>query len=448
MFIPFSLPQFGFLKKVFLLNLLSLILVGCNISGTVSAPDGTLLEGVTVTIQGTTRTTTTDAEGRYSFGNVVPGTYVIEPSKDNYDFTPFEREVVMQVNKIEGIDFVAQYNNEKPVFDSVANHTINRGEVLEFTLSASDPDVDDTLLYDAFELPQGAQLNAQTGVFSWHTDINSVGEHRITFSVTDGDLSDEVTITITVNNVAETITYKNDYPDPITGVLYQGTEDTTLGVLGLNQIGTDGNQNYGGRDFIRMGRSVNFALYGPQRGLIRFNIDSLIGQYDEIKSLTLRFFPKLVYFFEEDTSNKLSVYSVSAANEGWVEGTETETVFSKPADIGMVTWYSKVEGQEGWAGTTGARTPGVDYDSSVLTEGNFTNETPTNVPYDLVITGDIAQNLIDQWATDYNSGIVIISDNDESTYDSTFMEVWSSEAEVIDYHPELIIDYFPVTKKP
>lgn len=447
MFISFGILHFGFLKRVFLLQLLSLILVGCNISGTISKPDGTLMEGVTVSIRGTTRTTITDAEGRYSFANVLPGTYVIEPSKEKYDFTPIEKEVVIQTRKIEGVDFVAQYNNEKPVFNSVENHTLNRGEVLNFTLSASDPDEGDTLRYNADDLPEGAQLDSQTGVFSWHTDIGSVGDHNITFSVTDGDLSDEITITITVNNVAEIIRYKSDYPDPLTETLYHGTEDTTLGVVALSGIGTDANQNFGGSDTIRIGRSVNFGMYGPQRGLIRFNIDSLKGQYEKINSITLRLFPSSVYFFK-DTSVKLSVYSVSPANEGWVEGTGTDQAHGMPADTGMVTWNSKVEGVESWAGSKGANTQGIDYDSTVLTSSTVTTETSTNEPYDIVITGQSAQDIIDRWLADYNSGLIVISDNDEYHSDSIVIRFWSSEADIFDYHPELIIDYFPVTKKP
>lgn len=446
MFIRFGFPHFGFLKRVLLLQLLSLVLVGCNISGTISKPDGTLVEGVTVSIRGTTRTTITDAEGRYSFANVLPGTYVIEPSRDKYEFTPFEKEVVMQASKIEGVNFVAQYSNEKPVFNSVENLTINRGEVLNFTLSASDPDEDDTLRYNAAELPEGAQLDSQTGVFSWPTDIGSVGNYNIAFSVTDGDLSDEITITITVNNVAEIIRYKNDYSDPLAEALYRGTEDATLGIITLNGIGNDGNQNLGGSDTVRIGRMVHLGMYGPQRGLIRFNIDSLRGQYDKINSITLRLYPSSVYFFK-DTSVKLSIYSVSSANEGWVEGDGTEQVYGMPADTGMVTWNSKVEGLESWAGSRGGNTPGIDYDSTALTSFTVTTETLTNEPYDIVITGQNAQDLIDKWLADYNSGLVIISDNDEYHSNSIIIRFWSSEAEIFDYHPELIIDYFPVTKK-
>jgi len=62
---------------------LSEIIVPGSISGTVtSAKDGSLVVGATVTDG--TRTTTTDATGRYTIANVPPGTYQVTASKAGY----------------------------------------------------------------------------------------------------------------------------------------------------------------------------------------------------------------------------------------------------------------------------------------------------------------------------------------------------------------------------
>jgi hypothetical protein len=59
-----------------------------SISGTVKDSKGALLAGVTVTLGGAaTRTTTTGANGTYSFSGLLKGTYTLTPSEAGYTFT-------------------------------------------------------------------------------------------------------------------------------------------------------------------------------------------------------------------------------------------------------------------------------------------------------------------------------------------------------------------------
>jgi hypothetical protein len=92
-----------------------------------------------------------------------------------------------------------------PVLDPIGNQPIDPGNLLEFTVTASDPD-GDTLTLTASNLPSGATFvdNADgTGLFSWQTTEDDEGIYGpVLFKVTDSDgLSDSEEITITVGDI-------------------------------------------------------------------------------------------------------------------------------------------------------------------------------------------------------------------------------------------------------
>jgi hypothetical protein len=91
--------------------------------------------------------------------------------------------------------------NTCPVLTSIGNRTVDQGNLLTFTATATDPDASQALTYtlDA-GAPAGAVINPSTGVFSW-TPASS-GGFPITIRVTDSaatPCSDFETITVTVN---------------------------------------------------------------------------------------------------------------------------------------------------------------------------------------------------------------------------------------------------------
>ncbi|MBM3250043.1 MAG: tandem-95 repeat protein, partial [Candidatus Omnitrophica bacterium] len=87
--------------------------------------------------------------------------------------------------------------NRAPELAAIGNKSVNAGQQLQFTVSASDPD-NDTLTYSATGLPSGASFNASTRGCSWTPASNQAGNHQMTFSVSDGQLTDSETITATV----------------------------------------------------------------------------------------------------------------------------------------------------------------------------------------------------------------------------------------------------------
>jgi len=76
-----------------------------SLSGAVTA-SGAGLAGATLTLNGTT-TTTTDASGNYSFTGLAAGTYSVVPSLEGYGFLPVSRAVVIANGSSSGNGFAA-----------------------------------------------------------------------------------------------------------------------------------------------------------------------------------------------------------------------------------------------------------------------------------------------------------------------------------------------------
>ena len=91
--------------------------------------------------------------------------------------------------------------DDAPVLNPISNKTVKEGQLLTFTISATDPD-SDNLTYSASNLPNGASFNPTTGQFSWKPTYNQAGTYKnIRFEVSDGTNNVSQTITINVINV-------------------------------------------------------------------------------------------------------------------------------------------------------------------------------------------------------------------------------------------------------
>lgn len=79
-----------------------------SISGTVSTRAGLIrnLPGVTITLSGDrTGTTTTDANGNYTFAGLPNGNYIVTPSQTGFTFNPVNRAVTINNANVTGRDF-------------------------------------------------------------------------------------------------------------------------------------------------------------------------------------------------------------------------------------------------------------------------------------------------------------------------------------------------------
>lgn len=99
----------------------------------------------------------------------------------------------------EVVSIVVANLNEAPVLDAVGSQSVNEGVELQLTLSASDPN-NDSLAYSASNLPEGAVFDSDQQRFTWTPNYSQAGSFTVTFSVSDGVLTDSETVAITVTN--------------------------------------------------------------------------------------------------------------------------------------------------------------------------------------------------------------------------------------------------------
>jgi PKD repeat protein len=89
------------------------------------------------------------------------------------------------------------YANNPPVLEPIGSQSVSEGSFLGFHVAASDPD-GDALAYLASSLPPGAAFDPVTGLFSWTPQFDQAGTYEVTFTVTDGLMSDSEVVTIIV----------------------------------------------------------------------------------------------------------------------------------------------------------------------------------------------------------------------------------------------------------
>jgi len=93
------------------------------------------------------------------------------------------------------------FDNNFPTFADAPDRRVTEGDVIEFAVSATDPD-GDPLKYGAKNFPAGAEFDSLgTRVFRWATDPNSAGPYEVSFFARDnkGGVDEEV-VSIEVKN--------------------------------------------------------------------------------------------------------------------------------------------------------------------------------------------------------------------------------------------------------
>ena len=91
--------------------------------------------------------------------------------------------------------------NQAPVIAQIPDQIALIGTPFALTITAGDPD-NDILSYSAAGLPVGAAFNPGTRTFAWTPGQNSAGNYTVTFRVSDGELTKNITCTLTVHSGA------------------------------------------------------------------------------------------------------------------------------------------------------------------------------------------------------------------------------------------------------
>lgn len=93
---------------------------------------------------------------------------------------------------------VTVFHNTPPVFNPVADQQVMEEQQLTFTVHADDAD-NDPLTYSAANLPDGALFDPATQIFSWTPALGQAGVYAPEFTVTDGEATDAMTVTVIVS---------------------------------------------------------------------------------------------------------------------------------------------------------------------------------------------------------------------------------------------------------
>jgi len=116
-----------------------------------------------------------------------------------------ELYVVDHAGSIYQIVSLGGAENNAPVLDPIGLQRVTEGELLEFTVTATDPNRHN-LTFSASNLPSGAMFDSETSVFSWATQLGDAGNYVGTqFRVTDDGeppMADSETILIVVQEAA------------------------------------------------------------------------------------------------------------------------------------------------------------------------------------------------------------------------------------------------------
>ncbi|WP_367343404.1 putative Ig domain-containing protein [Methanomethylovorans sp.] len=117
------------------------------------------------------------------------GTYNVIFSVSDGTYTD-SRTTVIKVNNVD----------RAPELQVIGNKWINEGSLLEFVISASDPD-GDVVTYSVTGLPTDAIFDAATGTFSWIPSNGTAGNYQVTFTAEANGLSVSEVIIITVGDM-------------------------------------------------------------------------------------------------------------------------------------------------------------------------------------------------------------------------------------------------------
>lgn len=88
--------------------------------------------------------------------------------------------------------------NQAPTLNPIGDKEVKEGEELSFEVTATDENGDE-LTYSVEGLPEGATF--ENKVFTWTPTYEQAGTYEVTSKVSDGELSNEEVITITVTDV-------------------------------------------------------------------------------------------------------------------------------------------------------------------------------------------------------------------------------------------------------
>jgi hypothetical protein len=132
-----------------------------------------------------------DSGGSWRSGQAAPGTLSLVTNPGDANSTPAPTNVA-------------------PVFGSMSSQSVKEGDELSFSVAATDAD-GDRLTYTASGIPDGASFEGET--FVWTPGFSAAEQtYEVLFTVSDGEESDDLTLTIAVENVDQPVSIDSFSP--------------------------------------------------------------------------------------------------------------------------------------------------------------------------------------------------------------------------------------------
>ena len=153
-----------------------------------------------------TKTSDNDAEQTAQIDGEATGNYYIRV-KDT-DQTQGNRSLDSFYLDLLSITYLTgDMPNQPPVWTDVPESiTEYAGNMIQFTVTGADPDDDNLNISLATDVPEGYGFTDNgdgTASFSWQTAVDDLGDYTATFTISDGELTDEVTVPIHVVEAPE-----------------------------------------------------------------------------------------------------------------------------------------------------------------------------------------------------------------------------------------------------
>ena len=185
--------------------------------------------------------------------------------------------------------------DDPPELDPIGDRTVDEGALLDFTVTASDPD-GTTPSLSAAALPDGATFTDNgngTGDFGWTPGYDAAEgfPYNVTFTASDGDLEDSETISLTVNNIPEVgfsqLEYSVGEGDDFVTITVALDEAPATGRTASVDYATSNDEAVSPSDYSATSGTLSFgAGIGTQVFAVQITEDDLL-EYDEALNLTL-----------------------------------------------------------------------------------------------------------------------------------------------------------------
>lgn len=194
--------------------------------------------------------------------------------------------------------------NRPPVFDEVPDQEIDVGELLEFQVTATDPDGDE-LTYIVEDLPEGASFQNQ--LFSWTPAVSQAGVYTVYFIVDDGNGgSDLMNVRITVSD--EVIVDANSAP------VLQEIDDMNTRELSTLNIPVTATDRNGDEIELKAGKCLNF--FGSCIGLTGMFVEDFTFVDNGDGTGMITFSPQTDFVEHPSTWKRVKYFAKATDSEG------------------------------------------------------------------------------------------------------------------------------------